>query len=285
MSLASDETEFLEFDPMKHWRTPNAPLARPRFLAVVSAASLAMTLARKANGRVDGFVVEGPTAGGHNAPPRGEVHLNARGEPQYGERVVVDLARMRELDRPFWLAGGAGSPDGLRMALAAGAAGVQVGTLFAFSDESGLDPDLKARVIGAARAGEATVFTDPRASPTGYPFKVVAMAGDDEIASRRERICDLGYLRTAARVANRTVYRCSAEPVETYVANGGAIADTIDRRCLCNGLTANIGQAQVRETGQEAPLVTSGDDLLRLSEFLGDRQSYSAADVVAYLDC
>ena len=283
--LAPDEAEFLEFDPMRHWRTPNTPLARPRFLAVVSAASLAMTLARKANGRVDGFVVEGPTAGGHNAPPRGALHLNARGEPQYGERDVVDLAQMRELDRPFWLAGGAGSPDGLRAALAAGAAGIQVGTLFAFSDESGLDPDLKARVVGAALAGQATVFTDPRASPTGYPFKVVAIAGDDETTSRRERVCDLGYLRTAVRVADRTLYRCSAEPLETYLANGGAAADTIDRRCLCNGLTANIGQAQSRETGQEPPLVTSGDDLLRLPEFLGDRRSYSAADVVAYLDC
>ena len=41
---------------------------------------------KKANGRVDGFVVEGPTAGGHNAPPRGKLQLNDAGEPIYGER-------------------------------------------------------------------------------------------------------------------------------------------------------------------------------------------------------
>src|SRR6185312_9898962 len=99
---------------------------------IVAATSLAATLARKANGRVDGFVVEGPTAGGHNAPPRGEQQLNARGEPIYGERDVVDIARVGELGLPFWIAGGAGSPQGLVDALTAGAAGIQVGTLFAY---------------------------------------------------------------------------------------------------------------------------------------------------------
>jgi NAD(P)H-dependent flavin oxidoreductase YrpB (nitropropane dioxygenase family) len=243
-----------------------------------------MTLARKANGWVDGFIVEGPTAGGHNAPPRGELRLSARGEPQYGERDVVDLARMRELARPFWLAGGVGSPDGLRAALAAGAAGIQVGTLFAFSNESGLDPDLKARVIHATTSGTAAVFTDPTASPTGYPFKVVSIDGDHDAGSRRPRECDLGYLRTAFRTADRhTVYRCAAEPVDTYIAKGGTLADTVGRRCLCNGLTANIGQAQRRGADAETPLITSGDDLMALPAFLNGRQSYSAADVVAYL--
>ena len=42
---------------------------------------LAQALARKASGRVDGFVVEGPTAGGHNAPPRGPLQLSPAGEP------------------------------------------------------------------------------------------------------------------------------------------------------------------------------------------------------------
>jgi NAD(P)H-dependent flavin oxidoreductase YrpB (nitropropane dioxygenase family) len=43
-------------------------------------------LARKASGRVNGFVVEGPTAGGHNAPPRGRLQLSVEGEPIYRER-------------------------------------------------------------------------------------------------------------------------------------------------------------------------------------------------------
>ena len=81
------------------------------------------------------------------------------------------------------------------------------------------------------------------------------------------------------------MYRCAAEPVDAYVAKGGDIADTEGRRCLCNGLTANIGQAQWRaETGEEElPLITSGDDLLTLSTFARANPGFTAQHVVRYL--
>ena len=132
---------------------------------------------RRANGRVDGFVDESPTAGGHNAPPRGKLQLNAAGEPVYGERDRVNIADLRALGVPFWLAGGYGSAAKLREALDQGAAGVQVGTAFAFSSESGMRPDLKTRLIQQAIAGTGEVFTDPLASPTGFPFKVAQLEG------------------------------------------------------------------------------------------------------------
>jgi nitronate monooxygenase len=146
VGVPSGASQMLTFDPREHFPDAATSLERPRFLAIVSAHSLATTLARKANGRVDGFVIEGPTAGGHNAPPRGELSLNELGEPIYGERDLVDLEKVRELGLPFWLAGGVGSPDGLQTARDAGAAGIQVGTLFAYSDESGFASDIKARV-------------------------------------------------------------------------------------------------------------------------------------------
>ena len=128
--------------------------------------------------------------------------------------------------------------------------------------------------------------TDPRASPTGYPFKVVEIAGSPRQDDTRERVCDLGYLRRAYRMPNGKLgYRCAAEPVEAYVEKGGDVADTVGRRCLCNGLTANIGQAQHRAIGDELPLVTSGDDLLAvraLAESTGGA-GYSASDVIAHL--
>mgnify|MGYP001545306917 CR=1 FL=1 len=283
--LASTEAEYLTFDPAAHGVDPSIPLKRPQFIAIVAATSLAMTLARKANGRVDGFVVEGPTAGGHNAPPRGEPHLNDRGEPIYGDRDVVDLTRIAELGLPFWIAGGAGSPEKLAEARAAGAAGIQVGTLFAYCDESGIADVLKQEVLYHASRGEVEVVTDPRASPTGYPFKVVRLPSDNSDAPRRVRKCDLGYLRTAYRDPNgRIGYRCPAEPVDAYVKKGGSVSDTEGRECLCNGLTANIAQAQLRGDGvEEPPLLTSGDDLLGIQTFLGSRKRYAAADVVSYL--
>lgn len=286
--LTRGEAEFLAFNPSSclsptiHQRS----LHRPAFIAVVSASSLAATLARKANGRVDGFVVESPTAGGHNAPPRGELQLNARGEPVYGERDVVDLAKMREIGLPFWLAGGVGSPAGLATALAEGAAGIQVGTLFAYCDESGLASGIKTRVLAAVADGTVSLRTDPRASPTGYPFKVVELPGDADRVAARERVCDLGYLRVPVRTAEgRTVYRCAAEPVDAYISKGGDVADTVGRRCLCNGLTATIGQAQWRPNTntEEIPLVTSGDDLLSLAAFANANPRYTAEHVVRYL--
>jgi nitronate monooxygenase len=285
---AGGPPEWLRFDPRTQWPSePSSALVRPRFFPIVSATSLATTLARKANGRVDGFVVEGPTAGGHNAPPRGELQLDARGQPVYGERDRVDLDKLRALGLPFWLAGGAGSPEGLRAALDAGAAGVQVGTLFAYCDESGITEDLKARVLAAAAEGRVEVRTDPRASPTGYPFKLAEVEGLATQDESRVRRCDLGYLRVAYRRPDgRLGYRCSAEPVADYVAKGGDVADTVGRRCLCNGLVADVGHAQPRpaeEGGDERPLLTAGDDLRGLQGFLGGRPRYTARDVVEHL--
>lgn len=278
--------EFVSFDPGQHFVGAAPPaLRRPRFLAIVSSNLLATVLSRKATGRVDGFVVEGPTAGGHNAPPRGDAPRNERGEPVYGERDAVDLSKLRELGVPFWIAGGAGHPERLRAALAEGAAGVQVGGLFACCDESGIEPGLRRSVVEHAARGEVDVFTDPQASPTGYPFKVVRWPADPAAGLERERLCDLGYLRSAYRNPSGEIgYRCPSEPEAAYVAKGGNLADTIGRRCLCNSLVATVGHAQVRGDGTlEPPLVTGGDDLKQLSGFLGSRTHYSAGDVIDWL--
>jgi nitronate monooxygenase len=69
------------------------------------------------------------------------------------------------------------------------------------------------------------------------------------------------------------------------VAKGGKIEDTVGRKCLCNALMANIGYQQTREDGfVEPPLVTVGDDLNTIAQFLAPgRTSYSAAEVVQSL--
>ncbi len=279
----------MRFDPSEYTEGPLPILDRPRFLAIVSSNTLATTMLRRASGRVDGLVIESPTAGGHNAPPRGKLQLNAAGEPVYGERDRVNIAELRELGVPFWLAGGYGNADKLREALEMGAAGVQVGTAFAFSEESGMRHDLKMTLLAQAVEGSGQVFTDPLASPTGFPFKVAQLAGsysDAEVATARTRVCDLGYLREPYAIDGEKIgYRCSAEPVANYVAKGGRIEDTVGRKCLCNALMANIGHAQTRKDGSaEPPLVTIGDDLNTAAQFLtAGQESYSAADVVKEL--
>ena len=264
-------------------------LHRPKFLAIVSSNTLATTMLRRASGRVDGLVIEGPTAGGHNAPPRGKQQLNAAGEPVYGERDHVNIGELRTLGVPFWLAGGFGNADKLREAVEQGAAGIQVGTAFAFSRESGMRADLKQQLIAQAIEGKGVVFTDPLASPTGFPFKVAQVEGTGSafpIYQERKRVCDLGYLREPYATSETTIgYRCAAEPVANYVAKGGKIEDTVGRKCLCNALMANIGHGQARKDGSvELPLVTVGDDLNSIAQFLmPGEESYSAADVVTSL--
>lgn len=280
----ADQPVSLRFDPKDHGIT-DAALNRPAFYAIVSAHTLAANLARKATGKVDGFVVEAPIAGGHNAPPRGALTLNERGEPVYGPRDEVDFAAMRELGVPFWIAGGFGSPEGLAKARELGAAGIQVGTAFAYADESGFTPEIKADVLRDVAEGRADVFTDPRASPTGFPFKLIRTPSVAQADETRQRICDLGYLRNAARREDgKLVYRCSAAPVDQFVHAGGTLEDTVGRKCLCNGLMADIGLGQVREGGKrELPLVTSGDCVRDLAAVANGRLSYTAADVLAYL--
>lgn len=286
-NLPPAESPFITLDPAKIMGDHPVPqLERPAFFAIIASNSLATMLARKASGRVDGFIIEGPTAGGHNAPPRGSMQLDGNGEPVYGDRDVVDLPKMVELGLPFWIAGGAGSPEGLQQAQANGAVGIQVGTLFAYADESGLEPALKQSVLESALKGEVSVRTDPLASPTGYPFKLVQWSNDPNAnAPVRKRVCDLGYLRNNyIRPDGRLDYRCAAEPVDTYVAKGGEEAETVGRRCLCNALLADVGHAQVREEGRvEPPLLTSGDDLVQIARFLNGRTSYTAADVLSHL--
>jgi nitronate monooxygenase len=284
---APGESEYLRFDPRVHSETPPVEMKRPYFLPIIASNSLATMLVRKATGRVDGFIIEAPTAGGHNAPPR-QPAFNERGEPVYGARDEVDLEKMKEHGLPFWLAGSAGSPEKLVEALQAGAAGIQVGTLFAYADESGIEPSLKADVIRQAQEDRIDVLTDGRASPTGFPFKVVQIGGtisDPATYGERKRVCDLGYLREAfKRPDGRVDYRCAAEPVDTYVKKGGDVADTVGRKCLCNALFATIGHGQRRKEGpEERPLVTSGE-LKNIRRFIGsDRHGYTARDVIDYL--
>ncbi|MDZ4801673.1 MAG: nitronate monooxygenase [Bryobacteraceae bacterium] len=277
------------FSPSDFVHQPLPPLKRPKFLAIIGSNTLAITMVRKANGRVDGFVVEGPLAGGHNAPPRGKLTLNSDGEPIYGVRDEVDPVKLLELGLPFWLAGGYGRPEKLGEALSLGAAGIQAGSIFAFCEESGLDEAYKKRILKGIASGEVRVFTDPVASPTDFPFKIVQLEGtmsEAEVYDERPRICDLGYLREAYQTDEGTIaFRCAAEPLSVYAAKGGKVENTPGRKCICNGLLANAGYPQVRGgTYVEKALITAGTDIDALKLVLPpDGSAYTAADVVALL--
>ena len=276
-------------DPAEIFPAGVPPLRRPEFLAIVSAAVLASYLARDDDTRPDGFVIEGPPAGGHNAPPRGPLTLDEGNEPIYGPRDDVKLSQIAALGLPFWLAGAYGTPERLAEARAEGAAGVQVGTLFALCEESGLQPELRQQILDELADDTLRVRTDALASPTGFPFKVVQLAdslSDAAVYDERPRLCDLSYLRVPYLSETGDIgYRCPSEPVAIYERKGGSVDDTVGRVCLCNALTANVGLGQTRKTGySEPPLVTLGSDrdsVRAMAGAFGTR--WRAADVIDWL--
>lgn len=284
----SDERRAVEFDPSAMLQL-DAPLHRPKLLAIISSAILAIRLARDPLTRPDGFVLETSIAGGHSAPPRGKPPLSDSGEPVYGPRDEIEVSKVAALGLPFWLAGGFATPEGLSAARASGAAGIQVGSAFALCAESGVDPELKQQLLERAQAGTLSVRNEPYASPTGFPFKVAQLPdtlAQEEVYAARSRLCDLGYLRTPYLTdRGRIGYRCPAEPVDEYVAKGGAAEDTIGRRCLCNSLMATVGLGQQRRDGYREPaLATLGQDLGFLSRMVpGEVDAYSAEHVIEYL--
>lgn len=269
-----------------------APLPLPKFLAIVSSFALANMLASDPETRPYGFVVEGYPAGGHNAPPA-KSRFDANGRPVlvYTEQDRADIGAIAGLGLPFWLAGAYGTPAKLRQALAAGASGVQFGTLAALSGQSGFAPELREQALKMIASGGLKVI-DTLVSPTGFPFKVAQMPGtvsDEKVYGERPRLCDISMLQANYLAPGGELgYRCPAEPVENFTANGGREQNTVGRACLCNALLSAAGYPQVRMDGYvEPPIVTLGEDLTPVKEILAElppgQLNYTIGKAIQYL--
>lgn len=272
----------MRFNPRDFF--PDAePLKRPKFLPIISSDTLAAYFHRKVAG-FDGFVVEGPTAGGHNAPPRGnDWPRNENGEPIYGDRDRPNLDKIRALGKPFWLAGGYSGPEKIEEAKSLGAAGIQMGSAFALSKESGITEETKAEMRKLVYYGDLSVLTSAIASPTNFPFQIAQLPGtlsQRDVYEKREkkRVCGYGYLdKPRKNEKGKIEFICPAEPVRAYVAKGGKEANTHGRMCLCTALAATVGCARAGEP----PVVTFGKDYKFIRRLIEKPDSsYEARDVV-----
>lgn len=267
-------------------------LEAPKFLAIVSSFGLADALAGNPATRPYGFVVEGSEAGGHSAAPA-KMRFDAAGQPLlvYTEQDQADIGAIAGIGLPFWLAGSYGSPARLREARALGASGVQLGTLFALSGQSGTAPALRSKVMKLLAAGELKV-SNTMVSPTGFPFKVAQVPGtisDPAVYQARKRTCDVGLLQVNYLTpAGELGYRCPAEAVEAFTAKGGRVQNTVGRVCLCNALIAACGFPQVRADGYvEPPIVTLGENLDSAKQLVDalppGQESYTVGKAMLYL--
>jgi nitronate monooxygenase len=278
------EPAVLTFDPAKHYGQTFPIPKRPGFIPIISSNLLAEVFIKKASGAFDAWVVEKDIAGGHNAEPRGKYPLNDYGEPIYGDKDKVVFDNITKLGKPFWIGGGYASPQAVKSALAIGAQGIQAGSIFALADESGMNDQIKTTIRQLGFNNKLIVKTDLKASPTGFPFKVVQLPGtlsDPETYKIRRRICNHAHLATPYLKPDNTIgSRCPAETEEQYISKGGKLEDTVDRRCLCNGLMATTALGN----GNEPAIVTLGNDYSFLSHLMrNENDSYSAADAINYL--
>lgn len=266
-------------------------LMRPEFYPIVANSILAEHLMRKTGGRIDGFIGEKYTAGGHNAKARSK-KFTGDGEPLYTEKddptEERNMKKILALGVPYYPAGG--KADKLEDILAQGGAGIQAGSIFALSDESEYSGKYKLEVLKKIRDGNLEVKADPDISPSGYTFEVVQMEGtmsDLNLRNEQERKCWYGYLAERYRKEDGSIgSRCPAEPVEDYVEKGGDIENTLNKACLCSILLAAVGMSRYPE---DIPVYTLGKEVDAIKELIektsvnGEVVVYKAEDAVRYI--
>jgi NAD(P)H-dependent flavin oxidoreductase YrpB (nitropropane dioxygenase family) len=278
-------TETISFNPSTFFNAKFPEVMRPKFLPIVSTDVLASLMAKRLPvDSIQGFVVEKPTAGGHNAPPRTKGVFDETGQPVYGLKDEISFKNLESLGIPFWVAGSLASPEGLAESQAIGAMGIQAGSIFALSENSGMKSSYRAEMRRLGYRGKLVIRTDPKASPTGFPFKVVQLRDTQSEATdynNRKRVCDLSALLVPyQRPDDKVGFRCSSEPIADYLRKGGKLEDAEGARCLCNGLFSAAGHG----SPGELPIFTLGDDVSFLTHLMVDENdSYEAVDAIKYL--
>lgn len=271
----------ISFDPADFSAGGIAPVRRPAFLAILSSHLQAAVLAQSPYACPDGFIMEGPDAGGHNAAPRSKKR-DGRGHYVYGAEDRADLAQVAALGLPFWSAGGKAQRISTRP-VDGPHRGRQIGTLFALSTESGMDPVVRKQALEEIWRRRLEVVNDAAASPSTYAFKVAHLAGtvsDPAVYAARKRKCNIGHLRSWRPKDGKVVGLCSADDPKHFAASGGAAWRAQGAMCLCNGLMAACGLGQI----DEAPLVTLGDlTPVRELQLRLHRLEYSAKEAADFL--
>ena len=161
--------------------------ARTKLLPIVSSERAARILCKKWFGKFkrypDGFVVEGPMAGGH-------LGFKAEELDNPDNKLEAILERVLEMVRPFekeagrpipvFAAGGVYSGADIHKFLNLGAAGVQMGTRFVATHECDADDAFKQSYVRATK-DDVTVIK----SPVGLPGRALRNEFLDKIATQR----------------------------------------------------------------------------------------------------
>lgn len=196
------------------------------------------------SGRVpDAMVVEGPEAGGHLG---WKSVREIEDEANDLENILAEVLAVAKKygDVPVIAAGGVyTNADILRM-LSLGASGVQIGTRFLATEESGATDEFKKALVECDETS-VIVAVDP-GSPCGLPFRILSDSGMylQTLKAEKPVKCDKGYLLMNGKCLAK-------ESPENYF-------------CICNGLLSAIGA----NSTDAPPLFTVGTNASRVDRIM-----------------
>jgi nitronate monooxygenase len=185
----------------------------------------------------DAVVVEGPMAGGHLGFTYADVDRKEfRLEELFGP--IKDFAQ-KNGDFPVIVAGGIYyHEDIVRWVNELGADGVQMGTRFAATTESGATEAFKQAILKCTK--DDIIIAKKPGSPCGLPFRIIQSSPGYQSALEKKRPpkCNRGYVLRKDDEGNYTI--CTAR-------------DSTDDFCICNVLLSAHGY-----TDEEEPIYTIG---------------------------
>jgi nitronate monooxygenase len=201
--------------------------------------------------RPDAVVVEGPLAGGH----LGFEYTLLTHEKNALEDLfppIKDFAR-KNGDFPVIVAGGIHTHDDIVTWITRGADGVQLGTRFLTTHESGATKAYKKMVVKCTKNDIIIAHKkmNPPGSPSGMPFRTIQRAPMFKYGAQRKPLCNRGYLLQ--------------KDVSGHYVICGAKEDPRHNFCICNGLLASCGYVP---STKEAPLYTVGAYAHRIKKII-----------------
>jgi enoyl-[acyl-carrier protein] reductase II len=195
------------------------PFLKERGITVVHVVSNTKFARKAAEAGVDAIVAEGFEAGGHN------------GREETTTMVLIPHIR-RAVDIPLIAAGGIGSGQAMLAALALGAEGVQVGSLFAATEESSAHPSFKELVV-QAKEGDTMLMMKKT-----VPVRLLKNPFFEAVREAEARGADAGELKAILGKgrAKRGMFEGDMEAGELEIGQVAAtintirpVADVIDR--------------------------------------------------------
>lgn len=198
----------------------------------------------------DAIIVEAPLAGGHIAWREKEHADDPANKLENLLKEVLAVCQSWNLNIPVIAAGGVYTHEDIKYFIDLGCGGVQMGTRFLATNESGAGSEYKQLLIECQE--QDIELADRPGSPCGMLFRVLKKSPFyiEALNGTRKPKCDKGYLLNKGN--------CSAK-------------DSNEKSfCICNGLMASINLAD-----KEKKLYTVGQSAYRINKILSVKELFS----------